>query len=249
MNNKLIEQIASLRLSAFGQALERQQAQVQLYSELSFAERLSLLFDEELTCREDKKIQRLVKQAKFRLNANPEQIDYRAGRGIEKSKIRSLLEGHWLKHHQNLIFTGSTGCGKTFMACAIGHYFCLQGLSVRYFRLKSLQEQLQQVHGEGSYAKFLIQMNKTKILIIDDWGMEALNSQQRSDLLDIIDARHDQGSMILMSQLPISKWHELIGEATYADAIMDRLIHRAQRFELTGESMRKIATNNLTGST
>ena len=112
--------------------------------------------------------------------------------------------------------------------------------------MKSLQEKLQQVHGDGSYSRFLNQLNNGQILIIDDWGMEALTNQQRSDLLDIIDARHEKNSMILMSQLPLAKWHELIGEATYADAIMDRLIHRAQRFELKGESMRKIGTNILT---
>jgi DNA replication protein DnaC len=247
MNSQLTEQLASLRLSALGQSLNRQEEQAHLYREMSFHERLSLLLEEELTAREQRKIERLIKQAKFRLSAHPNDIDYRAGRGIEKSAIRSLLEGHWLGHYQNLIFTGATGCGKTYLGCAIGQYFCQQGMSVRYFRLKSLQEQLRQVHGDGSYPRFLNQLNNTQILILDDWGMEALNTQQRSDLLDIIDARHEQGSVIMMSQLPVVKWHELIGDATYADAIMDRLIHRAQRFELQGESMRKI-TKPLTGS-
>lgn len=246
MNKNLSEQLNKLRLSHVFSALEVQNAQPQHYQDLSFQARLSLLLDEEITQREQRKIERLVKQAKFRLQAHPEQIDYQAGRGIEKAKIRNLLEGHWLTHHQNLIFTGATGCGKTFMGCAIGQHFCQQGMSVRYFRLKGLQEHLQQVHGDGSYPRFLTQLNKCQILIIDDWGMESLTGQQRSDLLDIIDARHGQGSMILMSQLPISKWHELIGEATYADAIMDRLIHCAERFELKGESMRKMAAKVLT---
>lgn len=246
MNKQLSDQLSSLRLSHLFSALEAQNAQPQHYQDLSFNERLSLLLDEELIQREQHKIERLVKQAKFRLQAHPEQIEYRAGRGVEKSKIRSLLEGHWLTHHQNLIFTGATGCGKTFLGCAIGQHFCQQGKAVRYFRLKGLQEHLQQVHGDGSYPRFLAQLNKCQILIIDDWGMESLTAQQRSDLLDIIDARHGQGSMILMSQLPISKWHELIGEATYADAIMDRLIHCAERFELKGESMRKMGSKLLT---
>lgn len=246
MNKQLSEQLSSLRLTHVFSALEAQNAQPQHYQDLSFNERLSFLLDEELTQREQRKIERLVKQAKFRLQAHPEQIEYRAGRGVEKAKIRSVLEGHWLTHHQNLIFTGATGCGKTFMGCAIGQHFCQQGKSVRYFRLKGLQEQLQQVHGDGSYPRFLAQLNKSQILIIDDWGMESLTGQQRSDLLDIIDARHGQGSMILMSQLPIYKWHELIGEATYADAIMDRLIHCAERFELKGESMRKMGAKLLT---
>lgn len=240
MKTELTQQLTNLRLSTMKHNLMLQEEQPHLYSDLSFHERLSLLLAEELVTREQRKIDRLVKQAKFRLAAHPRHIDYRASRGIEKAKVRSLLEGHWLQHHQNLILTGATGCGKTYLGCAIGHYFCQQGMPVRYFRIKGLQEQLRRVHGDGSYPRFLEQLNKTPILILDDWGMETLSTQQRSDLLDIIDARHEQGSMIIMSQLPIAKWHELIGEATYADAIMDRLIHRAERFELQGESMRKL---------
>lgn len=247
MNSTLVQQLTGLRLTTMIQGLTLQEAQPHLYSDLSFHDRLSLLLGEEINTREQRKIERLVKQAKFRLAANPSQIDYRASRGIEKAKISSLLEGHWLKHHQNLIVTGATGCGKTYLGCAIGRYFCQQGMAVRYFRMKGLQEQLLQVHGSGTYPRFLNQLNQTSILLIDDWGMETLTTQQRSDLLDIIDARHERGSTIIMSQLPISKWHALIGEATYADAIMDRLIHRAQRFELAGESMRKLA-NNLTNT-
>lgn len=246
MNNTLNEQLRKLCLSRVMQVLEQQEIQPQLYQDMSFAERLSLLLEEELTCREQRKVERLIKQARFRLNAHPEQLDYRAERGLDKSRIKSLLEGHWLRHHQNLIFTGATGSGKTYLGCAIGHYYCQQGLSVRYFRLKGLQEKLLQVHGDGSYNRFLGQLGNCAILIIDDWGMESLTGQQRSDLLDIIDARHEQSSLILLSQLPVSKWHELIGEATYADAILDRVIHRAQRFELKGESMRKITTERLT---
>ena len=239
MNLELNQQLTTLRLTTVAQKLLLQEQQPNLYSDLSFYDRLSLLLSEEILARDQKKCDRLVKQAKFRLGAHPNQIDYRCDRGLEKAQIRSLLEGHWLQHHQNLIFTGATGCGKTYLACAIGRYFCLQGISVRYFRVKGLQEQLRQVHGDGSYPRFLNQLNQTQILILDDWGMETLTPQQRSDLLDIIDARYEQSSMILMSQLPISKWHELIGEATYADAIMDRLIHHAQRIELKGDSMRE----------
>lgn len=246
MNLELTQQLTTLRLSTIKDSLMRQEEQPDLYSDLSFYDRLSLLLGEEITTREQKKIGRLVKQAKFRLSAHPNQIDYRASRGLDKSKVRSVLEGHWLQHHQNLIITGATGSGKTYLGCAIGHYFCQQGIAVRYFRLKGLQVQLRKVHSDGRYAWFLNQLNATPIIIIDDWGMETLTKDDRSDLLDIIDGRYKLGSMILMSQLPVSKWHELIGETTYADAIMDRLIHSAQRFELAGhESMRK-STNDLT---
>lgn len=247
MNLALTQQLTSLRLNTVKESLLRQEEQPDLYSELSFYERLSLLLEEEMTAREQKKVERLTKQAKFRLLAHPSQIDYRTSRGLDKSKVRSVLEGHWLQHQQNLIITGATGSGKTYLGCAIGHYFCQQGIAVRYFRLKGLQVQLRKVHAEGSYTRFLNQLNSTPIIMIDDWGMESLTKEDRSDLLDIIDGRYRLGSMILMSQLPVMKWHEVIGEATYADAIMDRLIHSAQRFELAGtESMRK-ATNHLTG--
>lgn len=246
MNLELSQQLTTLRLNTIKESLLRQEEQPDLYHELSFYDRLSLLLNEELTSREQKKVERLTKQAKFRLQAHPNQIDYRASRELDKSRVRSVLEGHWLQHHQNLIFTGATGSGKTYLGCAIGHYFCQQGIAVRYFRLKGLQELLRKVHGDGSYARFLNQLNNTPIVIIDDWGMESLTKEDRSDLLDIIDGRYKLGSMILMSQLPVVKWHELIGETTYADAIMDRLIHGAQRFELAGvDSMRKL-TNNLT---
>lgn len=243
MNAEINQQLATLKLSAFKQSLLKQEEQSHLYSDLSFYDRLSLLLSDEVTAREQRRIDRLVKQAKFRLAAHPNQIDYRLDRGLDKSKIRSLLEGHWLTHGQNLIFTGATGCGKTYLACAIGHYFCQQGKSVRYFRLKGLQAQLQQVHGEGTYNRFLNQLTQTKILILDDWGMEVLSKEQRSDLLDIIDARHGDGSMIISSQIPVAKWHGLIGEMTYGDAIMDRLTTRAERFELLGDSMRRVQSN------
>ena len=246
MNLQLSQQLTTLRLNTIKESLMRQEEQPDLYNDLSFYDRLSLLLGEELTNREQKKIERLTKQAKFRLLAHPNQIDYRVSRGLEKSKIQSVLEGHWLQHYQNLLITGATGSGKTYLGCAIGHYCCQQGIAVRYFRLKGLQEQLRKTHSEGTYTRFLNQLNSTPIIMIDDWGMESLSKEDRSDLLDIIDGRYKLGSMILMSQLPVSNWHELIGESTYADAIMDRLIHNAQRFDLTGtESMRK-TTNDLT---
>jgi DNA replication protein DnaC len=246
MNLELSQQLTNLRLNKIKETLKHQEEQPDLYSDLSFYDRLSLLLGDEITARENKKVERLTKQAKFRLKAHPNQIDYRASRGLDKSRVRSVLEGHWLQHHQNLIITGATGSGKTYLGCAIGHYACQQGIPVRYFRLKGLQVQLKKVHSDGTYARFLNQLNATPIVMLDDWGMETLTKEDRSDLLDIIDGRYKLGSMILMSQLPVSKWHELIGESTYADAIMDRLIHSAQRFELNGkESMRK-ETNNLT---
>ncbi len=243
MNLTLTEQLKQLRLSGLHAELTRQQEQPNHYQDLSFEERLSLLISHELTQREQRRIERLVKQAKFRLQAQCSQIDYRSDRQLHKSQIQSLMQGNWLKHQQSLLLTGATGCGKTFIACALGHHFCQQGLSVRYFRLKTLLELLHITHAEGTYPRFLNQLNQTSLLIIDDWAMEPITTQQRSDLLDIIDARYQMASTIVSSQLSIKHWHELIGESTYADAIMDRLLHHSQRIELSGESMRKMNEN------
>ena len=202
---------------------------------------MSLLFDEENTQREQRKIEQLVKQVKFWLQCNPGQIDYRAGRGIEKTKIRHLLEDHRLSDSQNIIFTGVTGCGKTFMGCALGQHFCQQRKSVRYFRLKGLQELLQRIHEDGSYPRFLAQINKCQILLIDDWGMEKLSPDHAGHLLELLEDRYQISSTIMISQLPVKEWYAMIGNATVADALLDRLIHNSHRIELGGESMRKLA--------
>ena len=240
MNATLIDQLKQLRLSGLKDELARQQHQLHHYQDLGFEERLSLLLEHELTQREQRRIQRLLRQAKFRLSAQMEQLDYRPERQINKNQMRSLMQGEWLRQKQNLLITGATGCGKTYIACALGHHFCQQGMGVRYFRLKTLLEQLHIVHADGTYPQLLNQLNQTPLLIIDDWAMEPITAQQRSDLLDIIDARYHMASTIVSSQLSIKHWHELIGESTYADAIMDRLLHHAQRLELEGESMRKM---------
>lgn len=235
----LSEQLTELKLSGIKSALASQQAQPQLYLEQSFEERLSLLCDHELTLREQRKIERLLSQAKFKLPAQVAAIDYAPQRGLSKEYVRSLVRGEWLRLHQNLLITGATGCGKTYLSCALGHHFCLQGVSVRYYRLKNLLEQLLVSHGEGSYKKMSTQLLACDLLILDDWGLDALNQQQRSDLLDVIDERYGRKSIIIISQLPIENWYEMIGESTHADAILDRILHGAQKLELKGESLRK----------
>lgn len=241
----IYNQLTALSLSGIREALKLQIEQPTHYRELGFEERLGLLLDSELTLRADRKIKRLTRQAKFRVRAEIEQLDYRAQRNLNKSQIRSLAQGEWLRLNQNILITGATGCGKTYLACALGHQHCQQGYSVLYFRLKELLEKMFFAQADGSYRKFIGKLTSANLLILDDWGLEPLNAQQRSDLLELIDARYDSKSTLIASQLPQEHWYKMIGESTHADAILDRLVHGSIKIELKGESMRKVI-NNLT---
>ncbi|WP_111979296.1 IS21-like element helper ATPase IstB [Algibacillus agarilyticus] len=237
--NTLSNQLTTLKLSGVKAALLQQKEQSNLYMEQSFEERLSLLLDYEITGREQRRIERLTRQAKFRIKANLQELEYQAERGLSQDKIRSLAQGEWLTQQHNLLITGATGCGKTYLSCALGHHYCQQEHSVYYFRLKELLEKLFMAQADGSYRKLINKLKSCDLLILDDWGLEPLNAQQRSDLLEIIDARYDFKSTMITSQLPVTSWYEMIGESTHADAILDRLVHSAIKIELKGESMRK----------
>jgi|TARA_B110000902_G_C14242793_1_gene563084 DNA replication protein DnaC len=238
-------QLVTLKLSGIRAALSQQSEQPNLYVEQSFEERLCLLLDHEITQRDQRKIDRLTRQAKFRVNGTLAQLDYGASRQLNKTQIRSLAQGEWLRLHQNILITGATGCGKTYLACALGHNHCQQGENVYYFRLKELLEKMFMAQADGSYRKFINKLTSANLLILDDWGLEPLTPQQRSDLLELIDARYDTKSTLIASQLPIENWYDMIGESTHADAILDRLVHGAIKLELKGESMRK-KLNSLT---
>lgn len=234
-----LNQLRHLKLTGMAQAFTEQIEQPPLQN-LSFDERLALLIDREILMRNNKRIQNLLRNAKLRMQACIENINYDHARNINKSQIVSLTTGDFIRQHHNLMITGPTGCGKSYIACAIGQQACRQGLSVRYIRLPRFFDELLITHADGSYGKLLTQLLKVDLLIFDDFGLEpALNSVQRRDFFNIIEDRHQVKSTMITSQLPVKHWHDYIGEPTTADAILDRLLEQAHRLEMKGESMRK----------
>ena len=246
----LIEQtkqkLLALKLTGMLDAFEQQRSQPETH-DLGFEERLGLLVDRETIYRENKRLERLLRGAKLRVNACIEDIDYRHPRGLDRSRMAQLASCDWIQQHLNLCLTGATGTGKTRLACAFGNQACRQGYSVRYLRLPRLFEMLRIAQGDGRYPQLMNQLAKIDCLILDDWGLQKLNASQRNDLMEIIEDRYKIRSTLIASQLPIDHWHDTVCEATIADAILDRLLHNAQRLLLEGESMRK-TTNNIEGS-
>lgn len=237
------DQLRTLKLTGFLEALEQQLEQPHTH-ELGFEQRLGFLVEREVFYRDNRRLARLLSNAKLRESACVEDINYAHPRGLDKSPMASLVQLDWIRSGLNLCLTGKTGCGKTWLACALGNQACRQGLVTRYVRLPRLLEQLRISHGDGSYPRLMMQLLKTDLLILDDWGMQPLESAQRQDLMELIEDRHGRKSTLIASQLPVKHWHDYIGEATMSDAILDRLLHGSHRLELTGESLRKTAAED-----
>jgi DNA replication protein DnaC len=206
---------------------------------LPLAEGLGLLLDRESSYRNDKRLASRLRYAKLRHQAAVEDVDYRVPRGLDKALFQKLIAGDWISAHDNLIFTGETGLGKSWLACALGHKACRDNRSVLYTRIPKLFDELALARGDGRHARLLKTLIRVDLLILDDWGLQPLDAQARHDLLEIVEERYGRRSTIVTSQPPVEQWHDLIGDQTYADAILDRLIHNAHRIELAGESIRK----------
>jgi len=245
MTTQTLNTLRQLKLPGMAAALQSQLEQVGTYEGLAFMERLTLLVEQECLNRQQRKQHRLIRQARFKLAATVQDIDYQHPRNIKKTQIAQLAQGNWIERGHNLLLTGPCGSGKTFLGCALGHSACLRGYSVKYYRLSRLFLELTQAKADGSYHKRLKLLAKIQLLIIDDWGLEKLNPAQRNDLMEIMDDRHGHTSTVMISQLPTDQWYAGIGDNTLADAILDRLMHNAHRLQLKGESMRKIM-NQLT---
>lgn len=241
MTQDTLRKLNEMKLFGMARGFEAQMASAAA-GHLGFEERFGLLVDQETTHRDNRRLQRLLQSAKLRENACMEDIDYRPGRGLDRSEIASLALCNWIRNGLNLIVTGPTGGGKTWFACALGNQACRQGLSVLFARLPLLLEDLAVSHGDGSFRKRLAQLAKIDLLILDDFGMATLNAHGRNDLLEVIEQRCGARSTLITSQLPVDRWHDYLsgGNPTVADAILDRLVSGSHRIELKGESMRKL---------
>ncbi len=238
LTHPTLDKLQALRLSGMLKALS-EQMQMPDISDLSFEERLGLLVDREMTERHDRRLKTLLRQAKLRLSASIEDLDYRHPRGLDKSLFISLASCQWVRDRRNILITGPSGVGKTWIACALGQTACRQGYTTLYLRLPRLLQELPIAKGDGRYAKLMASLAKTDVLILDDWALVKLSDEHRHDLLEILEDRHDRRSTLVTSQFPLEHWHEAIGNPTLADAILDRLVHNAYKITLKGDSMRK----------
>ena len=234
-----LEKLAELRLTGMRAALLDQQDLTDI-ERFSFEERLGLLLDREATFRAERRLKYRLRNARLRQAAVIEDLDYLHPRGLDPALMNRLIEGQWIRKHLNLLITGPTGAGKTWIACALGNKACRDSFTVQYHRLSRLFDELGYAHGDGRYPKVMKKLARTDVLVLDDWGLAKLTAPQRRDLLDILDDRHERRSTVVTSQLPVEHWHKMIGEPTHADAILDRLVHNAYRITLKGESMRKV---------
>lgn len=244
LHQPTVDQLHQMRLGAMAKAWEDQAQHAEL-DQLGFDERFALLVQAEHLHRQNRRLGRLLQQAKLRISGACLE-DVRAGKskGLEPSLLAQLGTCRWLDEHLNVLITGPTGVGKTYFACALGQQACRRGYRTLYRRVPRLLEELTLARADGSYTKYLNRMQTTQLLILDDWGLSPLSDAHRRDILEILEDRYGRGSTVLTSQLPLDTWHDYVGEPTIADAILDRLVHSAYKCDLKGASRRKELSTN-----
>ncbi len=238
LNHPTLDQLHTLGLHGMAKAF----AEIDANSDadgLGHREWLGLLLDREISWRQDKRFAARLRHARLRQQACLEDVDYRSPRSLDRTLFQRLAEGQWIDAHDNLALTGPTGTGKSWLASALGHKACRDNRSVLYQRVPRLFADLALARGDGRHPRLLRNLGRADLLILDDWGLEPLDAAARHDLLEILEDRYGRRSTLITSQLPVSRWHEIIGDPTYADAILDRLVHNAHRIELTGDSLRR----------
>jgi DNA replication protein DnaC len=239
--NQTVDKLHSLRLGGMAHALADQLEHPDRYAELEFTARLGLLVDRESAERDNRRLTRHLKTARLRAPACVEDIDFHRPRGLDRTQILTLAQAGWVTEHRDLLISGATGCGKTFLACALAQAAIRRGRKALYWRLPRLLDELRLAHADGRAGTLLASWARIDVLVLDDLGLRPLTTAQAADLLEVIEDRHQRRSTILTSQLPINTWHDNLGEPTLADAVCDRIIHTGIRIELRGESMRKPA--------